>query len=268
MTIQFHPENALLRECSFYVIAEIAHPGDDEPVRISTAATGFDNLIDAIGRALFNTAGDQRLESELLVLENIAKTLEVNDRWFFNSLSGAPMDVHVGFDDGDVQIIVRVFAIIDTLPGQMADPMTGTTVAPVSGADNLYMSIVGSAKDEGNISFIGHADPDTFRSIAWLTMGNDHATLLRLAPPGVQEGFLPDMTDRNGSTETRTVEFIYPSDGGMPLEAICAIWQTAGAQIVPADGGVNIRITAPVWELFELIDQTKAGFVGFKIVKE
>lgn len=260
MTIQFNPENELLRKCSFFVLSEIKHP--DRVSRVTTTASNHEDLLDAIARSLF-TPSPETAEHEKFVISNIASSIGPNDRWNINTLTGAPVDCHVGFDDGSVEVVVRIFALMDTLNG----PVTGDIG---SGADTLIASVLNSAQEAGNISFIGHVSPETFRTLSVLTVLNDDdASLLRLKPPGFVEGLLPDMTiDSSSQAEERTIDLLYPEGGDISVEQAADIWTEAGAVITPDESGITVRITAPINHIFNTIDATKVGFVGFKIPRK
>lgn len=255
MTIQFQPEHPMLRECSFFVLTEIKHPERDDLIRVSATATGPTHLGDAISRALFDQSSP-RTEAEDFIVTSVLQTIAATDRWQINTLTGAPIDAHIGFDDGTSEIMVRIFALTNT-----GVPVTGEA----SGAGSLLINIVSRASENGNISFIGQASPETFKKLSVHAMTDETSSIMRLKPPGVEEGAMPEM--RAFTDQIKTVELIYIDNDGA-LAGNLAIWKDADAETFHMDHGATIRITAPISTIFNLIQSTKANFVGFKITKE
>jgi len=263
MKLTFNPECAMLRECAFFVIAEITHTGVPEPIRVSTAAQSYQTLPLAIARSIYDTV--EYSETEQAVILAILTELNPLDRWNLNTILNLPTDAHVGFDDGETQVIVRVFAIIDTRDG--VGKMLDKDFQPNSGVEGLVDNVLHTSRSVGNISFIGHTSPETFADVMWMSMLGGDATLLRLANPEMKDGDLPDMSPAGYPDVVQTVEFIYPS-GVELFEETCKIWQDAGAEVIPTFNGVRVRITGEIGIIFNLIEATKKSFVGFKIVKD
>lgn len=117
----YEPENTALRECSFFLISEIVQEGH-EPIRLTSICPDFTYLTTCTGAILFppGTWG----ELERTILSGIAKAVVADEAWAHNTLTGVPIDAHVGYEHDGYSITVHFYALYDSYVGPVGPIFT------------------------------------------------------------------------------------------------------------------------------------------------